>query len=164
MTANKNESDKKAAGSAPAQSGSRPHATLDLKATEVTPPSAPKDKAGVGDAPAKDNAAASATGATSSSASAPGPSSSQPTSAAKASKPAGTPPPASTAPTRPTPRGYGGFFTHVAAGIAGGMVALLAADILAQQLGFEAPDRPDGSAALEQRIATLESNRSQRSV
>jgi hypothetical protein len=44
------------------------------------------------------------------------------------------------------------------------MVALLAADILAQQLGFATTDRPDESAALEQRIAALESTRSQRSA
>jgi len=171
MTANKNEPDKKAAGSATPQTGSRPHATLDLKATEVTPSPAAKDTAGVADASAKDKAAASATGAsaaagasgtTSASSSAPGASSSQAASAAKASKPG--PPPASSAPTRPAPRGYGGFFTHVAAGIAGGMVALLAADILAQQLGFETADRPDEATKLEQRIAALEANRSQRSV
>ncbi len=42
MTANKNEPDKKPAGSASAQTPSRPHATLDLKATEVTPPSSAK--------------------------------------------------------------------------------------------------------------------------
>ena len=40
MTANKNEPDKKPAGSAPSQAGNRPHATLDLKATEVAPPPA----------------------------------------------------------------------------------------------------------------------------
>ena len=45
MTANKNEPDKKPAGSPSAQAGSRPHATLDLKATEVTPPT-PKPEAG----------------------------------------------------------------------------------------------------------------------
>jgi hypothetical protein len=173
MTANKDEPDKKAAGSPAAQTGSRPHATLDLKATEVTPPPAAKDKAGVADASAKDKAAVSpaaasattgAAGLSSSSSSASGASSSEAAAAARASKPAGTPPPASAAPTRPTPRGYGGFFTHVAAGIAGGMIALLAADILAQQLGFETANRPDESAALEQRIAALETSRSQRSV
>src|SRR4029077_1611717 len=119
---------KKAAGSPAAQTGNRPHATLDLKATEVTPPPAAKDKAGVADASAKDKAAVSpaaasattgAAGLSSSSASACGASSSEAAAAARASNPAGTPPPASAAPTRPTPRGYGGFFTHVAAGIAG---------------------------------------------
>lgn len=46
MTANKDEPEKKPAGSASTQAGARPHATLDLKATEVTPPTAPaaKDK------------------------------------------------------------------------------------------------------------------------
>ncbi len=166
MTANKNEPDKKPAGNPSAQTGSRPHATLDLKATEVTPP-APKPEAGqttaaksdapqVAEASAQSKAAASSSGAATAAADKPG--------ASATTKPAGgTPPPSSPNP-RPAPRGHGGFFTHVAAGLAGGLVALLAADILASQLGFEAAGRPDATKALEQRIATLESNRAQRTV
>jgi hypothetical protein len=43
MTANKSEPDKKAAGPA-GSAGSRPHATLDLKATEVTQPAPAPEK------------------------------------------------------------------------------------------------------------------------
>jgi hypothetical protein len=166
MTANKNEPDKKPAGNPSAQAGSRPHATLDLKATEVTPP-APKPEAGqttaaksdapqVAEASAQSKAAASSPGATAAATDKAG--------ASATAKPAGgTPPPSSPNP-RPAARGHGGFFTHVAAGLAGGLVALLAADILASQLGFETADRQDASKALEQRIATLESNRGQRTV
>jgi hypothetical protein len=165
MTANKNESDKKQAGTPSAQAGSRPHATLDLKATEVTPP-APKPEAGqtpatksdapqVAEASAKSSAAASSPGASISAADKSGAS-------ATAKSTGGKPPPSPT--PGPAPRGYGGFFTHVAAGLAGGLVALLAADILASQLGFETADRPDATKALEQRIASLEANRGQRTV
>ena len=146
--------------------GSRPHATLDLKATEVTPP-APKPEAGqapvaksdapqVAEASAKSKAAASSPGASTAAADKSG--------ASATAKPAGGMPPPSPPNSRPAPRGYGGFFTHVAAGLAGGLVALLAADILASQLGFETTDRPDAAKALEQRITSLEANRGQRTV
>lgn len=157
MTANKNEPDKKPAGSASAQAGNRPHATLDLKATEVPPPAAAKDKPEVAETSATAKAAAGASSATASA----GPSSSGPTApsgAAKSAKPTDTPPPAS------APRGYGGFFTHVAAGLAGGIVALLAADILASQLGLEISDKPEDLGAIEQRLGALESGRTQRPI
>jgi uncharacterized phage infection (PIP) family protein YhgE len=190
MTANKNEPDKKPAGSTSAQTPSRPHATLDLKATEVTPPSTAKaetakpepgksegvkfDKPEVAEASAKAQASASAAGTPSSpsaaanktaaAASKPGPAVGGPAPSAKDSKPAGTPPPSAPANAGPAPRGYGGFFTHVAAGIAGGLVALLAADTLAQQLGLMTTDSPDKVIALEQRLAAIESNRNPRSI
>lgn len=164
MTANKNEPDKKSAGSASAQAGSRPHATLDLKATEVTPPSSAKDKPEVAETSAKAKAAAT-------SASGPafaGPASSGGAAAAGAPKggkqPAGAPPPSASAPPRAAPRGYGGFFTHVAAGLAGGIVALLAADILASQLGLETADRPESLALIEQRLGAIEAGRGQRAI
>jgi hypothetical protein len=51
----------------------------------------------------------------------------------------------------------GWFFTHLAAGIAGGIVALLAADILASQLGLSGSGgQADYSVALQQRIEALE--------
>jgi hypothetical protein len=164
MTANKNEPDKKPAGNPSAQPGSRPHATLDLKATEVTPP-APKPEPGqtpaakpeapqVAEASAKSKATASSAGAAAAD---------KPGASATAKPAGGTPPPSSPLP-RPAPRGHGGFFTHVAAGLAGGLVALLAADILASQLGFETADRPEATKALEQRITSLEANRGQRTV
>jgi hypothetical protein len=62
------------------------------------------------------------------------------------------------------PRGFGGFFTHVAAGLAGGIIALLAADILAGQLGFATGDQPDKTTAIEQRLTALEAARNQRNV
>lgn len=166
MTANKNEPDKKPAGSASAQPGARPHATLDLKATEVTPPPAQagkdqseKDKPEVADAskakPAGAAAAAASPAAASATASA--------AASTKTDKPGSAAPPAS-ATSRPAPRGYGGFFTHVAAGLVGGVIALLAADMFAGQLGFETNDQPDKVAALEQRLSALEAARNPRSL
>jgi hypothetical protein len=168
MTANKNEPDKKPAGSAPSQAGNRPHATLDLKATEVAPPAkeATKDKPPVAEASDKASAQAAATaGASATKSAASGPAlSGAAKSESKADKPAGTPPPAAAATSRPAPRGSGGFFTHLAAGLAGGIVALLVADILAAQLGFETADKPESVAALEQRLGALEQGRNQRAV
>ena len=166
MTANKNESDKKPAGNPSAQPGSRPHATLDLKATEVMPPAS---KPEAGQAPAAKSDApqvAEASAQSKAAASSPGtatPAADKTATSATAKSAGGKPPPPSPTP-RPAPRGYGGFFTHVAAGLVGGLVALLAADILASQLGFETANRPDAAKALEQRIASLEANRGQRTV
>lgn len=166
MTANKNEPDKKPAGGASAQAGSRPHATLDLKATEVKQPTSKPEK-GHGRPPApQPEAPQVAETSAPSKAAASSPASAGAAGKADASataKPAAGAPPAS-GPPRSGARGNGGFFTHVAAGLAGGLVALLAADILASQLGFETTDRPDPVKGLEQRIASLESNRGQRTV
>src|SRR5262245_19208317 len=109
MTANKNEPDKKTAGSAPSQAGNRPHATLDLKATEVAAPAkeATKDKPTVAATPDK---AAPAAGASAASGAG--------KVEGKTDQPAG-PPPSSAPAARPAARGSGGFFTHMAAGLAG---------------------------------------------
>jgi hypothetical protein len=170
MTANKNEPDKKPAGSAPVQAGNRPHATLDLKATEVAPPAkeTAQDKPTVAEASDKSKATAPPTGASASASAGKSAASGPATSSgakpeSKADKPASTPPPASS-PSRPAPRGSGGFFTHLAAGLAGGIVALLVADILAAQLGFETADKPENVAAIEQRLGALEQGRNQRAV
>ncbi len=165
MTANKNEPDKKPAGSASAQAGNRPHATLDLKATEVAPPAAAKNKPEVAEASAAAKAAGASNATASASPSSSGPAA--PSGAAKGAKPTGNPPPppaGASAPPRPAARGYGGFFTHVAAGLAGGIVALLAADILASQLGFQISDKQEDLAAVEQRLGALESGRTQRPI
>jgi hypothetical protein len=54
--------------------------------------------------------------------------------------------------------GHGGFFTHLAAGVAGGIIALLAADLLASQLGLSGSAERGDAVALQQRIAALEEN------
>jgi len=125
-------------------SPSRPHATLDLKATVVN---AAKD----------DKPAAAAPDATKASASAlPGAS---PRGEAGTSK--------AEAPKKPAPAragGYGGFFSHLAAGIAGGIVALLATDMLASQLGLSGPSQHENAtAALQQRVVALEAASNQKS-
>ena len=170
MTANKDEPDKKPASSASAQASARPHATLDLKASEVTPPPGKSEpaKPEVAEASAKAAASSAAAAPSTNTAGAgsakPGPAAASPAAGAKDTKPAGTPPPSPPS-SRPAPRGYGGFFTHVAAGLSGGIVALLAADILAQQLGFETAGRPEQVTALEQRLTAVESNsQSQRTI
>ncbi len=167
MTANKNEPDKKPAGSPSAQPAGRPHATLDLKATEVAPPAAAKDKPEVAEASAASKSASAASSAAASTSPPPKSSASATaTNPAKSDKPAsGTPPPSTpgrAVPPRAAPRGYGGFFTHVAAGVAGGVVALLAADMLASNLGLETAERPENLSAIEQRLGALEASRAQR--
>jgi len=126
-------------------SSSRPHATLDLKATVVNP--AKDDKP---TAPDATKASASAL---------PGAS---PRGEAGASKPEAPKRPVATPPKMA--RGYGGFFSHLAAGIAGGIVALLAADMLASQLGLSgSAQHEDATAALQQRIVVLEAASNQKS-
>ena len=182
MTANKNEPGQKPSGSASAQAGNRPHATIDLKATEITPPASETEKekiekekeaakvagasgaaktaaatpGGAGAAPSSTSTGSSTSKAAASDASSTNGKSGK--AGADAVKPSGNTPP------RTAPRGYGGFFTHLAAGIAGGVVALFAADMLATQLGFEAAERPDTMAAIEQRISALETSHSQSTI
>jgi hypothetical protein len=162
MTANKNEPEKKPAGSTSAQPGARPHATLELKATEVaTPGDAAKDKPGVAEASKADaskvKADAPATASASTAAGA------KTTTGATGDKPAGPAAAKPSAAPRPAARGYGGFFTHVAAGLVGGIIALLAADMFAGQLGFETGEL-DKTTALEKRLAALEANRNPRTL
>jgi hypothetical protein len=52
--------------------------------------------------------------------------------------------------------GSGGFFTHLAAGIAGGIFALLTAWMLASQIGFGGAASPVDLSPFEQRLAALE--------
>ena len=173
MTANKNEPDKKPASSASAQASARPHATLDLKATEVTPPLPSRSPARPSQPspklprhPPRPRPLRAA----------PPPLPRRAPVAPRPDRhPRRDPPPGAQrrktrparrrpVPPRPAPRGYGGFFTHVAAGLAGGIVALLAADMLAQQLGFGPTDRPEQVTALEQRLAALEASQRQRTI
>jgi len=146
MTAKKDEPGKDTAGAA--AGGSRPHAMLDLKATVVPPAK---------DATAPDKAQAGASGEASAK-----PSAAQPEEGDDAKAAANA---ANAKPTAPAAKsGRGGFFTHLAAGVAGGVIALLAADMLASQLGLSGPsDRSDASAALEQRVGALEAAGKQKS-
>jgi len=154
MTTRKDDPAKPAAGGD--TSSSRPHATLDLKATVVSPPSGSKDEK----QPAKDEEAAAPAEPVKASASLPGAS---PRGEAGAAKPEGARRPVPTPPPSKKVGGYGGFFTHLASGIAGGVVALLAADILASQLNLSGPaDREDATAALQQRIIALEATAKQK--
>ena len=154
MTTRKDDPAKPAAGGD--TSSSRPHATLDLKATVVSPPSGSKDEK----PPAKDEKAAAPAEPAKASASLPGAS---PRGEAGAAKPEGARRPVPTPPPSKKAGGYGGFFTHLAAGIAGGVVALLAADMLASQLNLSGPaDREDATAALQQRIIALEATAKQK--
>jgi hypothetical protein len=145
MTDNKSEPDKKAA--APSGPANRPHATLDLKATEVKQPE-PAGKPATPETAAKDKSSAKAgSGPTPPKADAP-----------EAPKVSASRPAAPAA-----PRGYGGLVTELAAGLVGGVIALSAADMLASQLGLEGPSaRRDTLPALEQRLTALEVARTQR--
>ncbi len=156
MTTRKDDPVKPAAGGD--TSSSRPHATLDLKATVVNPPTASKDETTA----AKDEKPATASaGPAKASSALPGASPRGEAGAVKpepGKRPVVTPPPAKTA------GGYGGFFSHLAAGIAGGIVALLAADMLASHLGLSGPADREGAAALQQRIVALETAAKQKSA
>jgi hypothetical protein len=146
MNTHKDDPAKPAAGGD--TSSSRPHATLDLKATVVDPPK--DEKAGTG----------ASCGAKASASALPGASPRGEAGAAKpetAKRPVVTPPRGKTA-------GRGGFFSHLAAGIAGGIIALLAADMLASQLGLSPSRHDEATAALQQRIVTLEAASNQKNT
>jgi hypothetical protein len=133
----------------------RPHATLDLKATVVKPPES--SQPGKDEKPAAPDAFKSGAAAAQPNAL---PRADAHAAKAEAAKAGTAPKPAAAAPPR---GGYGGFFTHLTAGLAGGMLALLAADMLAAQLGFQGPsDGTDVSPALAQRIAALEAGSGQK--
>jgi hypothetical protein len=142
MNTKKDEPGKGTAGPA-GSAGARPHATLDLKATEVA---ATPGKEAAADAPAAKGAPETA-----SAQDAAGP-------AAGATEPEMAEP--GRVPGRPA--GFGGIFTHLAAGILGGIFALLAADMLAGQLGLSRSVDNDATLALQQRIASLEAGERQR--
>jgi hypothetical protein len=152
--------------------GKRPHATLDLKATEVkpaqpaqgtgSPASAASSSASAAAASATPSSAAPGTSSSAASASAdkkPDPSSSaaKPGSTASAdSKPASTSkpssPPKPEIPFEPQKRSGGGFFSHLVAGIVGGGLVYAAG-----ALGLSQMLTPgDGSPDLSERVAALE--------
>jgi len=153
MNTKKDEPGKKDPAGSAGPAGNRPHATIDLKATVVDPKASkepPKGEPPKADQPAA--AAAAATGAPPPRAGAPA------TSEAAKPKPDAAKPEAPKREPAPVKSpGTSRFFTHLAAGIAGGVVALLGADILSSQLGLSAsPDQVQVSAALQRRIEALE--------
>jgi hypothetical protein len=170
MNTKKDEPEKKEAAAAAGPGGTRPHATLDLKATVVKDAAkdAPKE-------PAKEPAKDQKPVAPSAPASAAAVSAGESATTKPASPPPGNvpgnaprkipdkaadkePPPSGPTPKAAKPAGSGRFFTHLAAGIVGGIVALLAVDIFASQLGLSgAGKQADVSATLRQRIDALES-------
>jgi hypothetical protein len=121
----------------------RPHATLDLKATEIK------------DEPAQDPAKAAPETTAKASASASS-SSAKREDAAPTGKPAtgGIPP-------RPTsnPSKASAFFTHLAAGIVGGALALLGSELMSTQTAYNSLDTASlkvRAGELEERVSTLE--------
>ncbi len=158
MNTKKDEPGKDPSGAA----GVRPHATLDLKATVVPPPSSKDDKGSGPEQQGKAGAAGALPGANprgeagAARSEAPKPGAPK----ADAPKPGASNAPAGGAP--PKGSGHGGFFTHLAAGVAGGIFALLAADMLASGLGLSERGEPSDTAALQERIATLEAASAQK--
>ncbi len=158
MTDNKNEPRKEKPG--PSKSGSaRPHAMLDLKATEIASNPAKEETAPIPAEPSKMDPSDKT-------------SSDKPPDAAKI-EPTKSPAPgrmAAAAKDEPVtkPRsepkaaaGLSGFFksgvfTHLAAGLVGGIVALIAADLLAAQLGLSRTGQSEATRVLQQRISALE--------
>jgi len=151
----------------------RPHATIDLKATEVKTAETkaaeskasdvkasaakeePKDAKKEAAKPATEDAKAAAAKAAPAEGAKPGATAS----ASPTSKPADTKQPAAPNAAPARTGGAGGFFTHLAAGLAGGIIALLAADMLAGQLGLtRTGERSEEMVALQERLSALESN------
>lgn len=167
--------DPKDAGRTDAAGAKRPHATIDLKATEVKPPSqaaaassassssassAPTGSSALGDKPASSAASAASTSPADKSAAKDGPagSATKPATPDATTKPdavkagaskASTAPPSDPAPASAS---TGGFFSHLAAGIVGGALVYAGA----AYLGL-APSQGDQTAQLQTRIAALES-------
>ena len=145
----------KDAGRTDNSAGKRPHATLELKATEV-PASTPPPSAG---------ASSAASAGTASSASAAKDASPKETAAkdkdAAAATSAKTVPPGASKPVPPpkpeakpeTARSGGGFFSHLAAGIIGGALVYSGASYLGPSW---LPGSGDAESELAQRVAALE--------
>ncbi|HEX2840783.1 hypothetical protein [Hyphomicrobium sp.] len=154
--------DPKVAGRTDSPGVKRPHATLDLKATEVRAPATPSTSAS-GASPSQPSSSASAASSSSASQSAAGASTastgskpsapSAPAGAAKPSDP-GAAPKSTGSKTEPAPAptattGGGGFFSHLLAGLVGGGLVYAGTAFLP-----EPPNSP--TAQLSARIATLE--------
>ncbi len=129
----------------------RPHAMLDLKATEVRDQGAPRPEPLRAEAAVKIEAPAS--GKQSDGAASDGKSAEPPR--PSASKSTGNSNPI--APPR-GPSTVGRFASHILAGVAGGLLALLSGDWLAQKTGFVVGNASlhDSAAALQRRVTALE--------
>ncbi len=173
----KNDSSAKGAGKPVPEGPKKPSALLDLKATEVSSgdsrPSAPAEK-GQSGAGAKPAAAPAAAGGAKSSDQT-RPSASVPPAGTAQTKPAGSPGPAAKAAATQSPKpssdppvskaaagparagGIGRLLTHLAAGIAGGFLALLLADALGPRFGIGSSGPPPQVVGdLQQRLAAAE--------
>ncbi len=169
----------------------KPYATLDLKATEVKTGQPADAAAKTGETPKTDPAKASEkpgavlTGAQpkpgeakqsdvkpadpkAAAAGAPASTSKPAAPAAKAdAKPAAPKPADATAEAKRNGAGVGSFFTHLAAGVVGGFLALLGADTVGQkllpELGLPAPTAAlnETTAQLQKRLAALEAKSAQ---
>jgi len=131
----------------------RPHATLDLKATDVTPESAAAARPGE-PAPATGKAAAAAPTAKTA-----GAGDTKGSDAKSAAPGAAAKPGATSATVKPTVvRSGGGLFSHLLAGIAGGVLAIAVADWAAPRLGIATPSQvlQLRTSELQQRLVTLE--------
>lgn len=152
----------KDAGRTDASGVKRPHATLDIKATEVkpaataVPPSAGTSAAassGPGSSSAGPSSAASSSAAAASSAKTPPASE---TSASKASAPNASAKPASPPKAEPKSGGPGGFLSHLAAGVIGGALVYAGAAFLGPNW---LPGLPGSSSSdITARIAALEAS------
>jgi hypothetical protein len=176
----------------PAGSGSggpkKPYATIDLKATEVKTGQPAEAAAKTGETPKADPAKASEKPAAVLTGAQPKPGEAKqpdakpadPKAAAAAAsakpaaptakadvkadaKPAAAKPAEATADAKRSGAGVGSFFTHLAAGVVGGFLALLGADTVGQkllpELGLPAPTAAlsETTAQLQKRLAALES-------
>lgn len=144
----------------------RPHATLDLKATDVTPAEKAAESAAKASAEA---AAASASASAGAKTAEPPKATPGPTGAAKPgetkqsdTKSAGAATPKATDKAQPAPvvvrRSGGGIFSHLLAGIAGGVLAFGLADWAAPRLGIATSTQglQVRTDELQQRVAAVE--------
>lgn len=142
----------KDAGRTDASGVKRPHATLDIKATEVKP-ATPQTASGA--APSATSSASSASGGMPAGAPTASTASAASASSAKTSPAADAPKPASPAKAGPQSKaGSGGFLSHLAAGVIGGALVYAGAAFLGPNWipGLS----EDGSSGLAARIAALE--------
>lgn len=145
----------KDAGRTDAAGVKRPHATLDLKATEVKPPAQSTSASAAQDA-AQDKASSTAAASASASSAASPPPGPKSDTGAKASTTNAAPksPPGAKAEPKPAGGSGGGFLSHLAAGVIGGALVYAGAAFLGPN--WLPSDPTDGTPKLAARIAALE--------